>query len=134
MATSSLRWGRIVLGGFLAEMILMVVVIPMRLLGSGDGPITAVAVAGSYVVFVPVAMLLTRSLTRPVLHGVLMAAAAVAIYLVLQTLQQNFDPNAPGVPLVYYLAHMLKLAGGATGGWLAQRRSRTAAPAAPARV
>ena len=129
MATSSLRWGRIVLGGLLAETILILVVIPMRLLGSGDSAITAVAVVGSYVMFVPVAMLLTRSVARPLLNGVSMAAAAVAIYLVLQTLQQNFDPNAPAVPLVYYVAHVLKLAGGATGGWLAQRSQLAAAPA-----
>lgn len=134
MATSSLRWGRIVLGGLLAETILIVVIIPMRLLGSGEGAITAVAVAGSFVVFVPVAMWLTRTVARPIVHGVAMAAAAVALYLVLQMLQQTFDPNAPAVPLVYYVAHVLKLAGGATGGWLAQRSSRSAASAPAARV
>jgi hypothetical protein len=125
MAHPSLRWGRIVLGGFLAELILVVVVIPMRMAGSGEPPITVVAVAGSFLVFVPVAWALCRSLPRPILHGVLMGAAAAAIYLALQLLQEMLDPNAPTVPAIYYLAHVLKLAGGATGGWVALRR-RTA--------
>jgi hypothetical protein len=122
-----MSWGRIVLGGFLAEVILIAAVIPMRLAGSGEVAITVLAVAGSFAVFVPVAWWLARSVARPVLHGVLMGATAAAIYLVLQVLQQQFDPNAPAVPLIYYAGHALKLAGGATGGWLARR---AVAPAA----
>jgi hypothetical protein len=66
MTKSALRWGRIALGGFLAELILIVVVIPMRAAGSGETFITAVAVAGSFLVFVPVARWLARGLSRPV--------------------------------------------------------------------
>ena len=40
MATSSLRWGRIVLGGVLAEVALILVVIPMRMLESRESAIT----------------------------------------------------------------------------------------------
>ena len=125
LSTSSLRWGRIVLGGFLAEAILIVVVIPMRLAGSGDTPLTVVAVAGSFLVFLPVAWRLCRSLARPILHGALMGAAATALYLLLSGLGRIFAPDAPPAPLIYYVAHALKLAGGAAGGWLA-RRSRAA--------
>jgi len=123
MAASSLRWGRIALGGFLAEVILIVVVIPMRVLGSSETAITVLAVAGSFLVFLPVARWLARPLARPVLHGVLMGAFAAGIYLVLQGLQQRFDPNAPQIPWIYYVGHALKLAGGAVGGWLAQSRA-----------
>ena len=121
LSTSSLRWGRIVLGGFLAEAILIVVVIPMRLAGSGDTPLTVVAVAGSFLVFLPVAWGLCRSLARPILHGALMGAAAAALYLLLSGLGRIFAPDEPSAPLIYYVAHALKLAGGAAGGWLAQR-------------
>jgi hypothetical protein len=120
-SSSSLRWGRIVLGGFLAELILIVCVIPVRALGGGDQAITFIAVAGSYVVFVPVAWWLGRSLARPVLHGALMGAVAAAIYMLLAVAGRYFQPAAPPMPFIYYVAHVLKIAGGATGGWLAQR-------------
>ena len=129
MATSSLRWGRILLGGVLAELLLIAAVIPMRMTGSSDDAITILAVAGSFLVFVPVAWWLARSVGRPVTHGVLMGAAAAAIYVLLSVMQQLFDPNAPTVPSIYYVAHVLKLAGGAVGGWLAGR-SRGAVPTA----
>jgi hypothetical protein len=121
MSARSLRWGRIVLGGFLAEVLLIVAVIPMRAAGAGETAITVLAVAGSFIVFLPVAWWLTRSVARPILHGALMGAAAAAIYMALSVVGQQLDPNAPAVPLIYYFAHALKLAGGATGGWLAGR-------------
>ena len=132
MATaSSLRWGRIVLGGFLAELILIVLVIPVRLAGGSDQALTTVAVAGSYVVFVPVAWWMGRSLARPILHGALMGATAAAIYMLLAVAGRYFQPTAPPMPFIYYVAHVLKIAGGATGGWLA---GRAAAPTASAQA
>jgi hypothetical protein len=121
MTTIALRWGRIVLGGFLAELILIAFVIPISLAGGGERAITVVAVAGSYVVFVPVAWRMGRSLARPVLHGALMGAVAAAIYMLLAVAGRYFQPTAPPMPFIYYVAHVLKIAGGATGGWLAQR-------------
>ena len=133
MTKSALRWGRIALGGFLAELILIVVVIPMRAAASGETFITALAVAGSFLVFVPVARWLARGLSRPVLHGALMGAAATAIYIALGAVASLFIPNAPPTPFIYYVAHALKIAGGATGGWLASRHV-TAAAATPVRT
>lgn len=131
MGTASLRWGRILLGGFLGEVILIAAVIPMRALGSTESAITNVAVGGSYIAFVAVGWWWSRALARPVLHGTLMGAVAAAIYIALSVVGQQFVPDAPPVPLIYYVAHVLKLAGGATGGWLA---GRAAASAAPVRV
>jgi len=125
-----MRWGRIVLGGFLAELILVVFVIPVNLAGGGERAITIIAVAGSFVVFVPVAWWLGRSLARPVLHGALMGAAAAAIYIVLAVVGRRFNPTAPPMPFIYYVAHVLKIAGGATGGWLAQRSAASMPTAA----
>jgi hypothetical protein len=127
MTSSPLRWSRILLGGFVAELLLIAAVIPMRIVGSSESAITVLAVAGSFVVFLPVAWWLGRSLARPVLHGVLMGAVAAAIYLVLQVLGQLLAPEPPTIPLVYYVAHVLKLAGGATGGWLAARSATASA-------
>jgi hypothetical protein len=127
MTTPSLRWGRIMLGGFLAELILIVAVIPMRAAGSGESAITILAVAGSFAAFVPVAWWLARPLARPILHGVLMGAAAAALYTLLTVLGKMFGPpDLPPTPFIYYVAHVLKLAGGATGGWLAARSASSA--------
>ena len=125
-----MRWGRIVLGGFLAELILVVFVIPINLAGGGERAITIVAVAGSYVVFVPVAWWMGRSVARPVLHGALMGAAAAVIYILMGVVARYFQPNAPSTPFIYYVAHVLKIAGGATGGWLAQRSAASMPTAA----
>ena len=127
--TSSLRWGRIVLGGFLPELALIVAVIPMRMAGSSDNAVNVVAMAGSFLLFVPVAWWLGRALPRPILHGVLMGVVATAIYLVLQVLATMFAPEPPVIPWFYYVGHALKLAGGAVGGWLAGRSAAGAAVA-----
>lgn len=121
MSTSSLRWGRIVLGGFIAELILIAAVIPMRALGSSESAITVLAVAGSFVVFVPVAWWLARPVGRPMLHGAMMGAAAAALYIAIGLVIGMFVPDAPPAPFIYYVAHALKIAGGTTGGWLARR-------------
>ena len=122
MANASLRWGRIVLGGFLAEILLILAVIPVYATGGNQTIITTVAVAGSFLAFIPVAWWLARTTSSPVLHGTLMGAAGAAIYILLTVVGRQFDPNAPPAPWIYYVGHALKLAGGATGGWLAKGR------------
>ena len=130
MAKTSLRWGRIVLGGFLAELLLVVAVIPVRAAGGGEDAVTIIAVVGSFVAFVPVAWWLGRRLPRPVLHGVLMGAFAAAVYTASFFVGRMFDPTIPAMPLLYYVAHVMKLAGGALGGRLAQRSAEmTRSPA-----
>ena len=121
MNASSLHWRPVLVGGFLAETILIVAVIPMRMVNIPESALTMFALIGSFIVFVPVAWKLCRPLARPILHGVLMGAFAAAIYLFLVAVHHMFDSNAPPVPLTYYVAHGLKLASGAAGGWLARR-------------
>ena len=123
MGAASIRWGRVVLGGFLAELILVVFVIPIRALGGPESAVTVVAVAGSFFVFVPVAWWLCRSVATPVLHGALMGVAAAAMYTLLALVSQYFAPDAQPIPFIYYVAHVLKIAGGACGGWFALRRA-----------
>jgi hypothetical protein len=124
MAATSIRWGRVVLGGFVAELILFLAVIPIYALGGPQSAVTVVAVAGSFLVFLPVAWWLCRPVMQPILHGSLMGAAAAAMYLLIQGGTALFVADAPAVPFIYYVAHVLKLAGGATGGWLAQQQRR----------
>ena len=111
------------LGAFLAELVLIVFVIPIRAFGGPESAVTVVAVAGSFFVFVPVAWWLFRSVANPVLHGALMGIAAALMYTLLGLIGQFFVPDAPPTPLIYYVAHVLKVAGGAAGGWFALRRA-----------
>ena len=133
MVMPALRWGRIVLGGVIGELLLIAAVIPLYAFGASEAAITVLAVAGSFVAFIPVAWWLARPLSRPMLHGVLMGAAAAAIYVMLTVLGALFVADAPPVPAIYYVGHALKLAGGACGGWLAGR-SAAAAAVGPARI
>ena len=55
MANTSLRWGRIVLGGILAELLLLIAVVVVQAAGGGEDGVTNTAVIGSFVAFVPVA-------------------------------------------------------------------------------
>ena len=123
MATTRLRWGRILLGGLLGELILIAAVIPIYATGGSQTAVTALGVGGSFVAFVPVAWWLGRGLARPILHGALMGAVGAAIYMTAGVVGQLFVEDAPAVPLIYYLGHALKLAGGSVGGWLAGRSS-----------
>src|SRR5215510_10675116 len=107
MATGSLRWGRIVLGGILAECLLIVPIIPLRATGSSEDVVTAVAVVGSFAMFVPLAWWLGRSISRPILHGPLMGAVAAVFYTLMAVVGSLFVPNAPPTPFLYYVAHAL---------------------------
>lgn len=129
MTTSSLRWGRILLGGLLAEVLLILAVIPIQATGGSEQALTIVAVGGSFAALLFVAWWLCRPLSRPVLHGALMGVAAATLYLCLQLIATAFAPEPPQVPAIYYFAHVLKLAGGALGGWLAARRRAVRAAA-----
>ena len=126
MAQLSLRWGRIVLGGFLAELLLIIAVIPVYASQGGQTALNIVAVAGSFAAFIPVAWWLGRTIARPMLHGVLMGAFAAAVYTLMFVVGRQFDPSTPPMPAIYYVAHLLKLAGGAMGGWLATRATARA--------
>ena len=111
------------LGGFLAELLLIVAVIPLQATGSGQTAISVLAVVGSFLAFALVAWSLCRSLARPILHGVLMGVAGAAIYTLIGEVARLFVPDTPPIPLIYYFAHLLKLVGGAAGARLAQRRA-----------
>ena len=126
MAKSSLRWGRVVLGGFLAELLLIIAVIPVYATEAGQTVLNIVAVAGSFAAFVPVAWWLGQTIPRPVLHGVLMGAFAAVVYTLMFVVGKQFDPATPPMPAIYYVGHLLKLAGGAIGGWLATRATARA--------
>jgi len=109
-----IHWIRILIGGFLAEALLILIVIPINM-KFGQTPVLWVAPVGSLVTCFLFAWWVGRGISsRFVLHGVLVGVVAMLIYLALTRLQPE--------PFAYVIAHVLKLLGGAGGGFVAGRR------------
>jgi putative membrane protein (TIGR04086 family) len=111
---SRIHWGRIVLGGLLAEVALIIAIVPVGL-RLGDNFLHYTAPPGSFVTCLLGALWVGRRIeSRFILHGMLVGVVAALIYVGLTRAQPE--------PLAYIVAHALKLMGGAGGGFIAQRR------------
>jgi hypothetical protein len=130
--TGRIRWGRIVLGGFLAEVSVMAVFFLLlglaRLAGVPGlaAPMTPLDYVDAMVSSFISVFLFTRWVTRPlesgfILHGVLVALVAMSLFLLLWG--ATAGPIAQQ-PILYWVAHALKFAGGIAGGLTAARRHR----------
>ncbi|HTC50513.1 MAG TPA: hypothetical protein VK700_01095 [Steroidobacteraceae bacterium] len=110
---TKLRWGWIVLGGFLVELATFAFVIPISLLAGRQSLLYSAPLA-SFVASVAFGFLVARkSANRPVLHGTLVGLVAVLIFLGMS--------RAGPEPIAYVIAHVLKLLGGAFGGYRGSR-------------
>jgi hypothetical protein len=124
----SMRWGWILLGGFLAELLIFAIVIPLSL-AAGQASLLYSAPPASFVgTFVLGIWIARRAPDQRVLHGVLVGVAATMIYIAISRGQPE--------PIAYIIAHGLKLLGGTAGGWLAARRgsAKVVSEAFPARA
>src|SRR5262245_54244371 len=119
-----IRWGWVLVGGFVAELALFLFV-PIQLLPGGPTLLL-------YLV-VPLCLLATgiagwwiarKATSARVLHGALVGAVAFAIYLALTW--------TVALPAVYVVANYLKIVGGMAGGWYADRGRAPHAPEAGA--
>jgi putative membrane protein (TIGR04086 family) len=121
-----MRIGRAIAGGVLAELLLMVAVIPGAVMGS-ETLVTWVAVCGSPVMTYLAALWVGRRLeSRFVLHGCVVGVTAMLIY-VIPAIAGGMDQ-----PAIYWVAHALKIAGGTAGGAFAARRMMHATVGGPA--
>ena len=110
----SMRWGLILLGGFLAELLIFVIVIPLSL-AAGQASLLYSAPPASFVgTFVFGIWVARKARDRRLLHGALVGVAATMIYMAISRGQPE--------PMAYIIAHGLKLLGGVAGGWVAARR------------
>jgi len=119
MSTSTgIHWLRVLLGGFLAEVSVIALVLPIALL-AGKNTLTYTAPAASLLACFVFALWVGRRLTSHfVLHGILVGVVATLIYVALT----RGGPE----PLAYLIAHALKLLGGTAGGFVAARRQKPA--------
>jgi hypothetical protein len=117
MNTSArIHWLRVLLGGFLAEVSLIALVIPVSLL-FGKQTVPYVALLGSLLTCFLFAIWVGRCIdSRFVLHGILVGFVATLIYV-------GLTRGRPE-PLVYLVAHGLKIVGGAAGGFIAARQQK----------
>ena len=114
MSSTQIHWWRILLGGLLAEVALILAIVPLGL-RLGDNFLHYTAPPGSFVTcFLGALWVCRRIESRFVLHGTLVGVVAALIYIALT--------RAHAEPFAYIVAHVLKLVGGACGGFVAQRR------------
>jgi putative membrane protein (TIGR04086 family) len=122
-----MRWLRAILGGFLAEVLVMVLILPVAYavgydLTSGDPSSVPAALNTAIVIASFIApLLLTQWVAKKitsqfVLHGFLVGFTAFVIYMIPMVL------SGAAQPPVYWIAHAMKILGGVTGGYVAARR------------
>jgi hypothetical protein len=113
-SSAPIHWIRILIGGFLAEAAVFVVVIPIFKI-SGPRALTYAAAAASLVMCFLFALWVGRPLeSRFVLHGILVGVVATLLYVGLTLARPE--------PFAYLVAHGLKILGGAAGGLVAARQ------------
>ena len=131
--TQTIRWGRILAGGLLLELLLFVILIPIGLVfgmpgapGATDFTVFFVAVpVGCFVGGYAAAAWMLRSVTsRRALHGVLMGVAATLLYLGLCAVQPGGVPAviAGYGPPLFWASQALRIAGCALGALHRRRR------------
>lgn len=130
-----MNWNRALVGGFLAEVLVLVIVVPVALavgydLSAGDPSsappaLNSAIVIGSFIGPLLMTQWVARPLTsRFILHGFLVGLTAFVIYMIPMTLSGESQPP------IYWAAHAAKILGGVAGGFVAARRrpaQRTAA-------
>src|SRR5438876_10410786 len=110
-----IRWARILAGGFLAELCVFAVFVPSTLvLGQVPGMYSAV-IASLVMPFLFGIWTARKAEAYFVFHGLIVGAIGILIYVGLTGAQPE--------PPLYLFAHVLKLVGGAAGGYVAARRS-----------
>ena len=122
-----MKWGRALLGGVLAEILVLILISPVALgvgldkLGdpSNVPPVLGYAIViASFVAPLLVTQWVAKRITSHfVPHGALVGFTAFVIYMIPMTL------SGESQPLIYWLAHAAKILGGLAGGFVAARRN-----------
>ncbi len=126
MKSTPLRWGRILVGGFLAELLVFAIVFPTLYFFGQRAFLASILIASAVMPFIFAVWVGRRIESRFVLHGGLVGLVAALIYLGLSWGQPQ--------PLLYKIAHALKVAGGMAGGVVASRRKPADRPGVPSSI
>jgi hypothetical protein len=121
MTSTRLRWGRVLIAGFLAELSVFAVVFPVLYLFGQQAFLASILIASAVMPFIFAIWVGQHISSRFALHGALVGLVAALIYIGLSWGQTQ--------PLLYKISHGIKVLGGMAGGIAASRRKATAAPA-----
>ena len=110
----SIQWGRVLLAAFLMELVLFAIAVPLFLSGAGRVLVYVVPPAALIATFAITVWLGRRINSKFVLHGVLIGIVGTLMYVGLTRAQPE--------PWPYWVAHALKVVGGAAGGMVLARR------------
>jgi len=129
-----IRWWRVIGGGLLIEVGLMVVSVAFYALGRMDDLVTVVPP-----LTLPIAFLtgwwVARPVERPVLNAALAGAIAIPLYVAIVVVALvAAPPEAPDTSTAlspaYIATHLIKVLGAAAGGWWVARKRAAPAQAA----
>jgi hypothetical protein len=115
MKPTHLRWGRVIVGGFAAELAVFAVVFPVLHFFGQRAFLASILVASLAMPFIFAVWVGRGVKSHFLLHGVLVGVVAVLVYMVVAWGHPE--------PLLYKIAHGLKLVGGLLGGVVAARRA-----------
>ena len=121
-----IRWWRVLGGGLLIELALIVVAVPFFATGRPE-VVAAVIVPATFVVAVLVGAWVARGTAAPLLNGTLAGIAAFALYGAIALIGMLAAPEQADMTAVlspaYLGSHACKVLGGAIGGWWVARRA-----------
>jgi hypothetical protein len=114
MALTDIHFGRILAAGILAELVVFAIVFPVQHFFGQQAFLVSILMA-SFALPFAFALWVARHVTSQfALHGALVGLVAALFYMILAHGQPE--------PLLYKIAHGLKLVGGWMGGIVAERR------------
>jgi uncharacterized membrane protein HdeD (DUF308 family) len=116
-----LRWGRVVVGGICAELGVFAIVFPVLHFFGQTAFLASILVTSAALPFIFALWVDRRVESHFVLHGLMVGVVAALMYVIVAWGQPE--------PLLYKVAHGLKLVGGLLGGvasahWMAGDRAR----------
>ena len=130
-----MNWKRAIVGGILAELLLVVALLPVLAVIGFDSLsdpnnvppiILAVVIGGSFITTLLLMQWVARRVSsRFVIHGAIVGLAAFTFYIIPVVASGGAQPPA------YWLAHAMKLLGGMSGGAIAAKRHASRSTPAP---
>ena len=115
MALSDLRWGRIFIGGILAELAVFAIVFPVQHFFGQQAFLVSILIASFALPLIAALWVCRNAGSDMVLQGALVGLVAALFYVAIAWGQPE--------PFLYKIAHGLKLVGGWLGGNIAERRA-----------
>jgi hypothetical protein len=122
---AGIRWGRVLVAGFLIELLLIAVAVPFFATGQPE-TVAAIIVPATLVVAALCGAWAARGTARQVLNGTLAGVVAFTLYVLIAAVGMLASPEQADLGTVlspaYLASHVFKVLGGTLGGWLVARK------------